>query len=131
MRDYFDFDIEDVPDNDDTWERFEHRSRFSLKEILDYDRDFINRILNREKLTEADRYNVTRVIAEHFFHYLDSTMTLKGFEEFLIEVNGREWHDSMMKAWLRRKGAEMARNTGCPEFMPEGGAFFYDPDGEE
>lgn len=123
MRNYFDFD--DRPINDDTIDREENRSRFYLSEALEYDRKYINRILNKSELLDADRFNISSVVSLLSFEFEDSAKTSKEFEEFLIEVNGKEWYDNMSRAFMQRKMNEFALNVGAPEMFNGRGMYLF------
>lgn len=128
MTDYFDFD--DRLYNDDTCDRETERPRSTLKAALEYDKNLFKRILNYPSIEEADKYNLASMYEWAAYELSSTTETTKWFEDFLIEVNGREWFDSMMSAWLRRKSVEIAKNWGCPELSNTKGVYFY-KDGEE
>lgn len=122
MKDYYDTD--DRPVNDDTIDRFENRSRISLKDALGYDKDLLNRILNKDKLDEADKYNIASMYAECNYQYLECNNTHKEFEDFVIEVLGQETYNNLTSKWLQRKNNEMAKAMGCPELFNGKGIYF-------
>lgn len=124
MTNYFDFD--DRPWNDDTCDREQERSRFSLKDATEYDEKLFNKILNKDTLTDADKYNLASILTWYTAELMNHMETTKSFEEFTIEVNGKEWFDNMARAWLRRKSVEMAKNWGCPELANTKGVYFVD-----
>ena len=113
--------------NDDTYDRMENRSRFSLQDALEYDQELFNRILNKPLLTGADKYNLAAIFAQCASEYMESSKISKDFEEFLVEVNGKEWYDSMMKSYLQRQSREMSKNLNCPELANNKNLYFYDP----
>ncbi len=120
---YFDFD--DRPDNDDTYERYENRPRTALKEALDYDINMLNDILNKRDLECADKYNIASMFSQCVNEYLNSSQTSKDFEEFLIEVMGKEWYDNMITKWLARKSRKWAKDLNCPELADNKGIYLY------
>ena len=113
MRDYFDFS--DRIENEDTYERYENRSRFDLDDAIDYDYGFINKIMNKGILDDSDKYNITEVLG-WYIHELKSVCdTTKSFDEFTHEVMGDEWYTNMTSKWLARKSREWAKEFGVPE----------------
>lgn len=126
MTDYYNTD--DRPMNEDTYDRMENRSRFSLQAALDYDRELVNKILNKQTLTKADRYNLAGIVAQCTYEYLESTKISKEFEDFLIEVNGKEWYDNMMHGYLQRQSRELAKKLKCPELANNQGLYLLNPE---
>ena len=125
MIDYYDTD--DRPMNDETYERMENRPMFLLREALEFDRELFNRILNKPFLTGADKYNLASMFAQCSYEYAESTQTSKSFEDFLIEVNGKEWFDNMMRGYLQRQNREFAKKLNCPELANNKGIYLYSP----
>ena len=125
MKNYFDFD--DRPINDDTCDRFENRSRFSLQDAVNYDKEYVNRILNKANLDDADRYNIASAFNETAETLLATTQDSKSFEEFMIEVMGKKWYENLIAKWLQRKTNELAKNWNCPELRNNKGIYLYNP----
>ncbi len=126
MIDYYNTD--DCPMNDETYERLEGRPRFSLQEALKFDRELFNRILNKPLISGADKYNLASMFAQSSYEYAESTKTNKEFEDFLIEVNGREWFDNMVSAYLQRQNRKLAKTLNCPELTNNKGIYLYPPE---
>lgn len=126
MTDYYNTD--DRPMNDDTYDRMENRSRFSLKDALEYDQELFNKILNKPMLTGADKYNLAAIFAQCSSEYMESAKISKEFEEFLIEVNGKGWYDNMMRSYLQRQGRDIAKRLNCPELANNKGLYLYRPE---
>ena len=126
MKDYFDF--EDRMENDDTYERYENRSQWSLKDAIDYDYDFLNKILNKDVLDDADKYNIASVAGSYMFQFKDHVETTKSFEDFTIEVMGQEWFNNMSGKWLARKSREMAKHFGMPEMADNRNIIMFKPE---
>lgn len=130
MKNYFDHDPDAVrPEpNEDYWERTENRPRAgTLQTISEYDRQYVNRILNYDLLTEADRQNIADVLNFYMYELEETREITKSFEDFIMEVMGTEWFDNMTAAWLRRKNNELAAKWGMPELLNNKGVFFIDP----
>ena len=125
MTDYFDF--EDRVENEDTYERLENRPRFDLKEAIDYDYAFLNKILNKDHLEASDRYNIASVTGGYMFQFQDQMKTMKSFEEFTIEVMGKEWFDNLCSKWLARKSRDIAKQFGMPEMADNRNIIMFNP----
>ena len=111
--------------NQNTMYRLGHRSRFSLDEALDFDKKMLNQILNTQNIGEADRFNIASIYQNVADEYLNTCATSKEFEEFLIEVNGKEWCDNMMKKYLARKSRQLAKDWNCPSIANTEGVYIY------
>ncbi len=128
MTDYFDF--EDRIENDDTYERYENRPNWSLSEAIDYDYTFLNKILNKAVLEPSDKYNIASIAGSYMWLFQDHVATTKSFEEFTIEVMGKEWFNNMTSKWLARKSRELAKHFGMPEMADNRNIIMFKP-GEE
>lgn len=129
MKDYFDF--EDRMENEDTYMRLEERSRYSLDDATEYDYNFLNMILNKDVLTEEDKYNIASVCGGYMYELQDTTKTTKSFEDFTIEVMGQEWFNNISGKWLARKSREMAKHFGMPEMADNRNIIMFDPGDKE
>lgn len=125
MINYFDFD--DCPENEDTYDRIMNRSRFSLAEACDFDEEFVNRILNKAVLDEADKYNIATVVSNALFQLQDSNQVSKSFDDFIREVMGDEWYNNITAKWLQRFGNEWAKAVGVPELINNEGVYLITP----
>ena len=125
MTNYFDFD--DCPENDDTYDRIMNRSRFSLAEACEFDEDFVNRILNKTVLDEADKYNIATVVSNAMYQLLDSNQVSKSFDDFIHEVMGDEWYTNITAKWLQRFGNQWAIEAGVPELINNKGVYLITP----
>lgn len=132
MRNYFDdsWDAERPEYNDDYCERAENRPAYSLEEATEYDKEFVNKILNYDILTDSDKQNIADTMSWYMHQLAETTEITKSFEDFCIEVMGEEWHRNMANSWLRRKNNELAAKMGLPELYNSAGIFLIMP-GEE
>lgn len=106
--------------NDDINEWYENRPRMgTLKDVAEYDKTYVTNILAADNIPEGDRAVIASCILDWMDKAIGSNNVSKSFEEFLIEVHGRDWFDKMVAAWLGRESAELAREWGCPELMPK------------
>lgn len=132
MFDYFsEDDNSDRMPNKDAVDRMQERPRFYLKEALEYDKQYVNKILNHENLSIKDKVNIADVVSYLSNELLNTTETTKSFEDFTIEIMGREWFDNMIAKWLQRKNNEMAAKLNCPELFNPKGIFFMKPKDDE
>ncbi len=104
MTDYF--NNERQKSNNDTLERTQNRPKCSLQKSLRYDRDFVNRTLNKPVLEDADKYNIASVLGQCSQEYWNSVQTHKGFEEFLYKKMGKDWFNKMTAEWFDEKSRE-------------------------
>lgn len=92
------------------------RSRFSLKDALEFDQKYVNKLLNGE-ITEAVKYQIAsihgRVCAEH----LDTNTTAKSFDDFLRERLGEKKYYQYTREWLNEQGNQFFMSAGMPEMM--------------
>jgi hypothetical protein len=133
MRDYFDNDYCEGNENRDTVERCKNRPKKDLEAALLYDQQFINKILNKPRLTEADKCNIARTTKLISFQLLEYSKATASFEDFIEEVMGEEWFRNVSSKWLQRRLNDFAAQTGCSEFLNFRGVYIYKPgedDGE-
>lgn len=123
MNDYFDF--EDRVMNEDTAMRFEHRPNRDLADAIEYDMIFVNILLNKTILDEADKYNIASVLDQAFRMLYDTTVITKEFEDFTIEVMGKEWHSNLTAKWLQRRTNAIAKQWNMPQMINNMGNYLY------
>jgi len=108
--DYFDIDYldSDENENDDTYFYADGHPKAgsTLEELINFDKEFLNRIFNYDELSDADRANVARVFSDVSWLLLETNSILKSLENFLIEKNGKEWYYCLvadMNKWKETK----------------------------
>lgn len=129
QKDYFEF--EDAPENEDTKIHYEHEPRTSIGDMINYEREFINKLLNKPTLEEADKYIISGIVESICFNLYTLNESAKSFDEFTEQVMGREWHDNIMAKWLQRMNNAFAEKVGCPELMNNKGIYLVMPGEEE
>lgn len=82
-------------ENKDTCEREQEKPQRSLKDAQEYDKKFVNRILNKPILTEADKYNVARVIEWYDYWLTMMTSAAENLTKDNIGLRMKEFEDRL------------------------------------
>lgn len=94
-----------------------NRSRFSLKDALNFDKKFINNLLKNDRLSKVQKHWIASMHNRVCEEYLDSNNTSKSFEEFLQERLGKAKYEKLVSEWLRQQGNEFFQRVGMEEEM--------------
>ena len=89
--------------NADTYDREENKPRTTIKEAADYDKRFVNRILNKTIPTEADKYNIARVVEWFDYELREINDTAVAFERIVRETLGEDVYEALTKKYLDEK----------------------------
>ena len=127
QKDYFEVEEVDVPENEDTRIHYENKPRTTVGDMINYEREFINKLLNKPALEEADKYIVADIVESLCFQLYTLNESSKSFDEFTEQVMGKEWHDNMMAKWFQRLNNAFAEKVGCPEMMNNKGIYLVMP----
>ena len=115
--DYFSEDVAADNRNEDYFYRLENCPRTSVAEKDRFEKEFVNRILNKEEFADVDKYNIAEVISSIIHEYEQCMEVSKNFEEVLIDQMGSEWFDAMMNEFLTRQQNEFAWRVGEPSLF--------------
>lgn len=128
MKDYFDYDVEDIPENEEGMEHYENKcGARTLEELVDINEKFVNKILNKKHLTEADKYNLSGVVTELGYHLMSLNEVSVAYDKLTHEVMGDEWYANMVKKVMQRLGNAFFDRVGAPELKNNSGVYVYKP----
>ena len=102
-----------------------------MKDALDFDRAFVNEILNKDSLSKVDKHWIASMHNRACSEYLESTQTSKSFEEFVKERLGKKTYDKLVNELLQRQGNEFFQRTGMEEEMKPSAIYFMGMNDEE
>lgn len=80
-------------ENKDTCDREQEKPKGTLQEAQEYDKKFVNRILNKPIPTEADKYNIARVIEWYDYWLTLMTKAASGLTKENIGLRMKEFED--------------------------------------
>ena len=109
----------------------EGRSRFSLEDALDFDRKFVNELLNKESLSKVEKHWIASMHNRVCEEYLDSCRTSKSFDEFVQERIGQKKYQQLIGEWLRRQNNELFQRVGMEEEMKPSAIYYMGIDDSE
>jgi len=125
--DYMDQEIEWEDKHDDVKRFLEERPNGNIGEALDFDLTMINEILNRENLEECDRRTIACIFMRNTEEFRLFIRGARKWEDFLIEVLGKEKVNNLNKAYFKRQIREINKKFGVPETVAGSGVIRFDP----
>lgn len=93
----------------------ENRSRFFLKDALEFDKSFVNELLNKDNLSKVEKHWITSMHNRTCEEFLESNETSKSFEKFVQERLGKKKYEKLVAEWLKMRGNEFFQRTGMEE----------------
>lgn len=109
----------------------EGRSRFSLEDALNFDKKFVNDLLNKDKLSKVEKHWIASMHNRVCEEYLDHCKTSKSFDEFIQERLGEKKYKQLVGEWLQRQGNEFFQRVGMEEEMKPSAIYFMGIGDEE
>jgi hypothetical protein len=122
-----DKEIEWEDKHDDVKRLIEERPYGSVGEALDFDLTMINEILNRENLEECDRRTIACIFMRNTEEFRLFIRGAREWEDFLIEVLGKEKVNNLNKAYFKRQIREINKKFGIPETVAGSGVIRFNP----
>lgn len=137
--DYFDCDVyyenlaeeEESKNNEYEYKVMMNRPRYSLEAALDFDKSFVNQLLNKEDLDKVDKHWIASMLNRTIEEYKDSNRTSKSFDDFLQGRLGEEKYMQYVNEWLRERENEFFQRAGMEEQMKPSAIYFMDIGEEE
>ena len=88
-------------ENDETLLREEEKSRTSLYDSADYNIKLVNKILNKSIPTEADKYNIARVIEWFDYNLRQVNDCAVKFEKIVKDTLGEDVYNVLAKKYVK------------------------------
>lgn len=113
----------------------QHKSRFSLNDAVQFDKDYVNELLNKDYKdpaeSEAAKYMIASIIDGLAFTLLDSNETANSWDQFLQERLGPKKYSKYIGEWLQRQGNEFFNRVGMPEEMKPSAIYLFEKEEDD
>lgn len=141
MSDYYNFGDEEIIEesvmaqfNEMMREYDYKRPRYqTLEEALNFDKEFINKLLNLDDLAEneAAKAMIAEIHDRTVFEFTQTNEIAKSFDDFIQERLGDEKYNRLIMEYLQRQGNEFFQGVGMEEMMKPGAIYLFKPEQEE
>lgn len=108
-----------------------HRSRISLEDALKYDREFVNKLLNKDQLSKVEKHWIASMHNRACEEYLEMNRTSKSFDDFVHERLGDKKYQKLVSEWLQMQGNEFFHRAGMDKELKPGAVYFMNMEEEE
>ena len=128
--DYDDFyeqlnEAEIKEDNAIECEVMQNRPRYStLEDALNYDKEYVNKLLNKDKLSKVEKHWIASFHNKVCYEYVDSNKTIKSWEDFLQDRLGDKY-EQLIKEWLQMCDNEFFQRVGMDEQMKPSAVYLW------